>query len=343
MNCIAIDLHTDNFTAARRRIVKEKAVKTTVKFGLDDKSLKSFINTLSKEDFVAVESTLNSFWFYDMIKPHVKKVIIFDTHKISFNGNKTDKIDAKKLLETLEYFVFIKGGNELPEVYVPEKQIREMRELFSTYSLEKKMSVQVKNRIHSIFKQHGKKLSRKSMDSLQGKEKVRNLEINNLSKYQVSMLLDQVIEIETRLEKITGIIIEYANRYFRKELDNLITIPGVSPLLAAALLADIADISRFSNVKKFCSYLRTAPRIKESNKKTYLGKVNKDSRSLTVTLFTQSILHFRNSAAYFDEFYLRLKEGKSYGKCRMALIRKILVCCYYMLKMFTNFLSIEIK
>ena len=125
--------------------------------------------------------------------------------------------------------------------------------------------------------------------------------------------------------------------YYQEEIERLMTIPGFSFLSALALLSDICEVDRFPTVKKFCSYLRTAPKISESNNTTHLGKVNKCSRSLTVTMLTQSVQHFRNSSPYFGVFYDRLKSGKSYGKTRMALIRKILVSAYYMLKRKENF------
>lgn len=47
------------------------------------------------EDYVGIEASTNSFWFYDEICDLVKKVVIFDTNKINFKGNKTDRNDAK--------------------------------------------------------------------------------------------------------------------------------------------------------------------------------------------------------------------------------------------------------
>lgn len=63
-----------------------------------------------------------------------------------------------------------------------------------------------------------------------------------------------------------------------------------------------------------------------------MGHINRSSRSLTLSIITQSVTHFRNSSRYFGDFYSRMISGKSYGKARVALIRNILVSAYYMLK-----------
>jgi transposase len=60
----------------------------------------------------------------------------------------------------------------------------------------------------------------------------------------------------------------------------LITIKGVTPLLALAFLADIGDITRFSSVRKFNSYLGVVPTVRSSGGKTIFGHTNKHSRKL---------------------------------------------------------------
>lgn len=155
---------------------------------------------------------------------------------------------------------------------------------------------------------------------------------DNFSRIEIQMLIELIECAEKHIEEVKEMIASIGKQYFEAELDLLMTIPGFSFLSALALLADIADINRFSTARKYCSYLRAAPRIRESNKTTHIGNINKESRSLTLTFLTQSVLHFRKSSDYFGDFYDRLKEGKSFGKTRIALIRKILVCTYYMLK-----------
>lgn len=97
-------------------------------------------------------------------------------------------------------------------------------------------------------------------------------------------------------------------------------------------MSDVVDINRFSNVKKFCAYLRTAPKVKSSNDKTVIGSTNRFSRSLTCTLLSQSVNHFAQINGHLASFFERAKIGKKSSVSRMALIRKTLVCVYYMLK-----------
>jgi transposase len=97
-------------------------------------------------------------------------------------------------------------------------------------------------------------------------------------------------------------------------------------------MSDVVNVDRFASARKFCSYLRSTPKIKSSNQTVHVGHVNRQSRPLTCSLLTQSIVHLSQASDHFCEFYRRVKVGKSAGKSRIALIRKTLVSAYYMLK-----------
>ncbi len=62
MSCIVIDLHSDCFTAARRKNGDEKSVKKIDTYYLKDESFERFMESLTPDDYVAIEATTNAFW-----------------------------------------------------------------------------------------------------------------------------------------------------------------------------------------------------------------------------------------------------------------------------------------
>lgn len=131
------------------------------------------------------------------------------------------------------------------------------------------------------------------------------------------------------------------DKRFKKESRRLLTIRGFSTFTAIVLLADVVDVERFDNAKRFCSYLRAAPKIKSSNEIIKTGRVNKFSRPNTCTILAQSLIHIRNAGSYFTSFYERIRSRKCAGKSRMALIRKVLVSVYNILKNNKDFYWVE--
>jgi len=336
MALMGIDLHANSFYVVRARPYKGKIIRTEKKYGLDDQSLELFRKSLGKDDYVLIEISTNSFWFRDLIQPYVKECYILNINAVKYSGNKTDKIDARRLLDILSYYVYIKGIDELPTVYVPRPEVRELRSLLATYKLNKKIQTQLKNRIHSLLKQQGVVISKEKLFTKSGWKAAMDLIKTDLHVH-IDILYAQLTEANKMTQKVRDMIISLGLQTFPKEIDLLLSIPGFGVLTSIVLLSDIDTVSRFQNAKKFCAYLRTAPRIKESNATTYLGRVTKQSRSMTCSILTQSVLHFKTAGPHLSSFYIRVRQGKSAGKSRIALIRKMLVAAYFMLKRHERF------
>jgi transposase len=77
---------------------------------------------------VTFEEGTWSAWLYDLLKPHVAQLVVCNPRKNALlkDGNKSDRIDARKLAERLR-------GNQLKPVYQGETGVRMLRELSRSY------------------------------------------------------------------------------------------------------------------------------------------------------------------------------------------------------------------
>lgn len=329
-----IDLHTDNFKVAALGNNSESIQVKTV--SLKTGAFTSFLNELTEEDYIVVEASTNTFWFVDQVKHRVKEVFVVDPYKFSIIANarkKTDKIDAIKLAKKLKYYVcFDRSEDEFPTIYIPCKEVVQLRSMFVTYEMLKKQACMTKNRIRSLLRQNGIfDFSGKNLSHIKVQEEMNDLQVDAGLRIQLGILIATLNELEQQKKSIKDEILK-AGGIFTKEIEILTSIRGISPFLAIAIMTDIADINRFPNAKKLCSYLRTAPRIDASGNSAHVGKVNKQSRSLTVSLMTESVKHFVDSSDRLYSFYFTKRKGKSAGKVRVAVMRKIVVIIYNMLK-----------
>jgi transposase len=332
MNFHGIDLHTDSLLDATIQSNDIQTVKNE-KYYLKGGSFKKLKDSLSKDDYALIEPCTNAFWLYDQIKDSVKECYILNTIKYRRSANKTDKLDAKKLAKKLAYYVMANGDDDdLPRVYIPDIEVRKLRGLFSTYKLNKKIINQLKNRIHSILKENGIYIKRKELFLKRFTSSFNSLPLDEEWKIQIEILKKQLEFTEEQNDELKEIIIKKGYSLFKKEVELLISIKGFSPLTAAALMSDVVDINRFTNVKRFCCYLRCTPMVKGSNDNNKILRTNKQARSLTLSLLSQSLNHFIDSGNHLNSFYERVKVGKKAGVARMALMRKILVSVYHMLK-----------
>ena len=81
-----------------------------------------------------------------------------------------------------------------------------------------------------------------------------------------------------------------AGESFSEEVKLLISIKEITPLSALAFLSDIGDVRGLKTERKMNSYLGLVPRVRKSANKSKDGHINKASRNLTRTIFTQSLI-----------------------------------------------------
>jgi transposase len=81
---------------------------------------------------------------------------------------------------------------------------------------------------------------------------------------QLRLLLQQIRFMEEQLESLNA---EIAKRLEAVD-SNLVTIPGIGPVLAAAILGEIGDISRFPTGVKLVAYAGIDPTVRQSGELT---------------------------------------------------------------------------
>lgn len=331
----AVDLHSDNFLICYKDKEGKKRRKS---YYFKKNGLNEFRKILTKEDIVAVESTINSYYFYDEINPIVKQVKIINPLQfkvICESSSKCDKKDVEAILQFLEL-------DMLPEIKVPSKEVRILRGLFSTYLLLVRDKIVAKNRIHAILKNNGVSTSKKDSFSKQGIEDIKNFEFSSDDKLQIEILLNQIEYLEKEILKIKNRILSYSF-IFKEQIELLMTIPGISLFMGMAIITDISDIENFKNAKRLCSYLGIVPRTSESNKKIKHGKITKKGRKTARTFLSQMIFHFINSSEFYKDLYEEKKKARGSSKAIVAMMRRLTVIIYYMLTKKQNYYHINEK
>jgi transposase len=96
---------------------------------------------------VTFEEGTWSVWLYDLLNPHVDKLVVCNPRKNALlkDGNKSDRIDARKLAELLR-------GNQLKPVYHGENGVRMLRELSRSYLTIVKDLSRVMNRLKAVYR-----------------------------------------------------------------------------------------------------------------------------------------------------------------------------------------------
>jgi transposase len=145
------------------------------------------------------------------------------------------------------------------------------------------------------------------------------------------MLLDQLERAEADVDSLKDKILLLAEP-FTAQIEILAGMKGISVFIAAAIIADTIDVSRFKDSKAFTSYLRSAPRMSNSNTSTKNRGTNKMGGKLAAALLTQSLNHVLDASPKLSRWYERLCEHKKAGIVRTGLRRRVFAEIFQMLK-----------
>jgi len=307
--------------------------RVTQTFNLDMEGLASFFTTLTKDTYVLVEATITTFSFVRLFKDRVKEAIIANTYElkqISLARCNTDKIDADKLCRILKAQV-LSGEQLISPVVIPPMEIQDLRSLFTTYRLYKKQNSQLKNRIHSLLKEQLHGFTQEEIFSNKKREHIREISPGSPMHFQVNQLLNRLERDEADVEELQNQVLIHGAP-FMAQIEILTSMKGISVFIAIAIITDIIDVSRFRNSKAFASYLRSAPKVSNSNTSENTTGINKKGRKLSATLVTQSLTHVLDSSQKLRSWYERLCEHKKPGLVRTGLRRRVFAEIFQMLK-----------
>src|SRR5205823_2697227 len=142
---VGMDVHTEAISVA----VRNSAGKVVMESILETKAntILEFIEGLRGNVQVTFEEGTWAAWLYDLLKPHVTRVVVCNPRKNALlkDGNKGDKIDARKLAELLRL-------NNLKPVYHGEHGIRTLKELSRSYLTISKDLGRVMNRVKALYR-----------------------------------------------------------------------------------------------------------------------------------------------------------------------------------------------
>ena len=142
---IGMDVHKESISIAVRngagKIAMECVIETKASMILQ------FIDGLRGDLQVTFEEGTWAAWLYDLLKPHVTKLVVCDPRKNASmrEGNQSDKIDARRLAELLRL-------NHLSTVYHGEHGLRSLKELVRSYLTITKDLGRVMSRVKAIYR-----------------------------------------------------------------------------------------------------------------------------------------------------------------------------------------------
>jgi transposase len=367
--CCGLDIHKESIVACVLKGPLEGGYKprSEIKeFGTQLKDLIALRKWLEEHTcrYVAMEST-GIYWqpVYGVLETSLSDemhlLVVNARHMKNLPGKKTDMRDAE-WIATLLRAGLLKGS------FVPEQNIRDLRQ----YTRYRKAIIRditsQKNRVEKLLQSSGFRLSSFLSDifgssgsaimhqlvsvgcvseqslkvCLIGRARQKAAEIlsslnGTLSRPQRQLLKMQLAHLKDLQDNLQEVEDEIRKDFSQLEgpRNLLDSIPGIDLTAAYAILAEIGkDMSAFPTAQHICSWAGLAPGNHESAGKKKKQRVTPGNNYLKTILCEVAWVIASHRDQYLSGWYWRLKQRTDSKRAIVALAHKLLVIIYTMLK-----------
>jgi len=142
---VGLDVHKASICIAVLNAAGKLVIESVVETGAA--TILGFLKGLRGQVEVTFEEGTHAAWLYDTLQRTKVKVVVCDPRKnrLLRDGNKSDKVDARKLAQSLR-------AGLLSPVYHGEQGVRDLKELVRSYEYLVEDSTRVMNRIKALYR-----------------------------------------------------------------------------------------------------------------------------------------------------------------------------------------------
>jgi transposase len=311
-----------------------------------------------KCDVVACEST-SDFWvpIYDSLIQNLPVIVGNARDMKAFTHKKTDKIDSE-VIAKLALNKMVQPSRVFP------KNHREFRSYVRLRLTLVRKRTDIKNEAHAIlssemlhlsdvltdiFGKNGRAIlsgisSGKNVDEIietlspnvrKKDAQIREIldrEISQSAAFRLQICLKIINLLDDEIVALEKETFNYAYSKHKREMEILMSVPGIGELGAATLIAEIGDFKDFSSGNKLASWLGIVPNVYQSADKFYNGRITKRGSKVgrwILTQISQSAARKKNSK--LKEFFNRKKKSIGHSKAIIALARKIATIIWHLI------------
>ena len=278
----------------------------------------------AKDIQAAIEPVSQWGWYAEVLEHEGVEVKLVDSLKsklIAESKLKNDKVDSRALAELLR-------SDFLPTAYLAPQETRELREMLRWRMFFSGWRTRAKNRIHSILWKHGLEYPH---SDLFGKKGLLWLKEQTLRPVFQSELQSLLRSLEMVLEEIKSLDKEVTRRVkIDQEARILMSMPGVGPIVALTIQAEVGDFKRFPSGEKLASYSGLVSSSNSSGERLRFGNITKRGSKHLRNVMVEAACQVKPKWGTLYSFFERIKLKKGNKVARVALARKMLTVLWVM-------------
>ncbi len=258
---------------------------------------------LRPTDAVALEMTTNTWQMVDLLTPCVHSVTVVHPPEVKAIVKArvmTDKKAARILAQLL-------AAGLLPPVWVPPRDVREIRSLVAGRRRTVALSTEAKNTLHAVLHAHHLLPPAEVKDIFHPKARTwwDALPLSPVEMTRVQVALETLDFATRQRERYEAVLAQLAAEDERVPL--LAQLPGIGLVAAMTLLGAIGDISRFPTATQLVGYAGLGAQVHDSGQTRWTGRITKSGRRDLRRVMVDAASHAVKMKGHWREVYERLK------------------------------------
>lgn len=293
-------------------------------------SIESFLAPFTKDSKAVLESCRNWCVMHDWLEDIVDETVLANPFKVKAIAEariKTDKIDANILADLLR-------ADLIPSCHIAPREVRDRRGVLRERMFFVRLRTMTKNRISTIFDRYPEEVRKfKAQTDIfgkKGREQLATVEMRDPDRALIDRELNFIDLLNEFIKETEEVIAENF-----KENENakiLKSIPGIGQFFAMLIDAEVDDINRFRDDKKFAAFIGVVPSTYSSGGTTVHGRIIKGGNKLLRWAFVEAVIPAIASDESLRMDYDHLRKRMGYNKAKVAMARKLSTIAYRCLK-----------
>ena len=325
---IGLDVHKETISIAvlnsSGKLVMETIIETKAS------TLLQFVQGLRGSLHVTFEEGTWAAWLYDLLKPQVTKIVVCDPRRNALlkEGNKSDRIDARKLAELLYL-------NKLKPVYHGEHGVRALKELSRSYLTISGDLARVMTRLKAMYRSWAIPCAGKQVYAPRYRSEWLGKIAEAGVRRRAEFYYQQLDALRALRPQVRRELLAESGKHKASKL--LCQIPSIGPIRAALLIAILQTPHRFRTKRQLWAYgglgIETHSsadhryvegQLRPSKRPVSLRGLNRNHNHELKNIFKGAAIIAATKAGPFQEFYAALvAKGIRPEMARLTVARKI--------------------
>jgi transposase len=284
---------------------------------------------------IVVESTFNWYWLIDGLQAAGFEVHLAHSLGLAMITSakvKTDRRDAFTLAKLLLAGV-------IPQSYIYPAHTRPVRDLLRRRLQLVQLRAREYGSLRHLLLREGILSSSRNEIKHAAEEELQHWFNHPLLLLHARQELERIKLYNEQIDKLEETILQMAQ--LEPCFQKLLQISGIGKILALTIFYEVGEISRFENVRHFCSYCRLIPGVAQSGQVTRRGRASKQGNHYLKSAFSQAAVAAVRCYPRIHSFYeCHLKKHR--GSARKLVVYNIIAhklaqAVYYVLRDRTDF------